>query len=101
MGTVSATGIMDTFQGAHNAVRSFTFSNSYLAGGEAITAAAFGLSCIYYAVAVASTATAGAVANIRYNAATGKLMALTTTAEVANAVDLSGVSCDVMVWGKP
>jgi uncharacterized membrane protein YfbV (UPF0208 family) len=101
MGTIAGAAIADAIQGATFAVRKFTFSNSYLAGGEAITPAQFGLSRIFYAVAVASTATAGAVANIRYDPATGKLAALTTTAEVANAVDLSGVSCDVMVWGKP
>lgn len=76
-----------------------TFSNSYTTGGEAVTAADAGLTTIFAAVATSTTATAGAVADVWYDRANSKLKALTTTAEVANATNLSGVVVEVLFIG--
>lgn len=102
MATVgSPSGRPTTFAGAglRGTRRPITFSASYTTGGEAVTAAQVGLNSILFAVATPSTASAGAVANVVWDQANGKLKALTTTAEVANTTNLSGVTCEVLFFG--
>ena len=46
------------------------------------------------------TASAGAVANAFYDTSTNKLLAYTTTAQVGNGTDLSGVTVRLRVYGR-
>lgn len=79
-------------------VRAATFSNSYTTGGEAITAGQCGLASLF-AVVPTVTAVAGSVSEVVYVRSTGKLMALTTSGQVANATDLSALTCDLLCLG--
>lgn len=80
-------------------VRLATFSASYTTGGEAITAASCGLATLFAVLPMITTPAAGAVTEVSYNRATGKLQAFTATAEVANATNLSALTCDLVCIG--
>lgn len=79
--------------------RDITLSSSYTTGGEAVSAAQVGLGGITAAVATIK-APAGSTTEVYYDTSTGKLKCYTATAEVANAVNLSALVCEVVFFGK-
>jgi hypothetical protein len=78
-------------------VADVTFDNSYVTGGEALTARDFGLTLALTSVHPAPTIT-GHVCP--YDAANSKLMAFRGGSEIANATDLSTVTTRVTAVGK-
>lgn len=78
----------------------YVFSTSYATGGEAITPAQFGLQTIAFADASVKVAGTGSVTAVHYNVPTGKLLAYTAAAQVANTTDLSGVTIRIVAYGK-
>jgi hypothetical protein len=80
----------------------FTFSNAYTTGGESLTLAQLGLTVGLSFVQIEPKTVAGTVYRFEYDRATSKVKAYvaTTGAEVANGVDLSGVTCRVRSEGK-
>jgi hypothetical protein len=78
-----------------------TFDNSYLADGEAITPAELQLSTIDVFIADVKQAATLLDNEVFYDYANGKLVAVvgSTGVEVANAVDLSGVTVRALVIG--
>lgn len=81
-------------------VSQVTFDNSYPTGGEAVTAADFGLSELDAVVVVGTRAVN--TWRVTYNKAAGKLVAFvnTTGVEVAAAADLSTLVVDVVCVGS-
>lgn len=77
----------------------FTFDDSYPTGGEAITAATFGLTFLNFLVVQDKGSSAVLVA---WDQTNSKLKAYvrTTGVEVANAVDLSATVVGVLAIGK-
>lgn len=77
-----------------------TFDSSYTTNGLAVTAANLGLNKIHEVVLCSvKTPSPGAAANIFFDDVNSKLKAFTTTAEVANAVDLSALVVRVIARG--
>lgn len=74
-----------------------TFDSSYPTGGEAVTAADFGLSKIEAVIPVCTTG--GEV--VTWNAATSKLMVFTADGtQASNSSNQSAVVADVIVLGR-
>ncbi|HEY6889216.1 MAG TPA: hypothetical protein VI300_15590, partial [Solirubrobacter sp.] len=78
--------------------RTVTFSASYTTGGEAVSATELGLSTIWWVLGNIKTA-AGSVVDVRWDAANGKLIAMTAAGEVANATNLSALVIDALFLG--
>lgn len=76
----------DIYGATPTGVFTVTMDTSYPAGGYALTAAAFGLSRPIAGVLVIGVNTAALVSAYQYNAATGKLQVLSTTAGAAGTV---------------
>lgn len=80
-------------------VRDVTFDDSYPTGGEALSAASFGMSTLYFAIAKVKVAGTGSVTAVHYDETTNKLLAYTAAAQVANTTDLSAVTARVIAFG--
>lgn len=87
------------------AVKDVTFDSSYPTGGESIAAVDFGLTRIAFGTATVKTATVAAggtvasVAVIPQSDGSALLKCSSTTAEIANATDLSALVVTVVIWG--
>lgn len=85
-------------------VRTITLDNSYLAGGEPVTAAQVGMGKVTAANGVVLD-TAVAVSRVSALIQTDgsillKAYAVGMIAEIANAVDLSGTTVQLRCWGQ-
>lgn len=109
LGTV--TPVVDTAHGAAVAAPegSLKFSvtnvggdSSYATGGSALTPAQLGLNTVLFAQTevAASTGTNCASTGSAYNVGTSKLQCFANTGvEVASAVNLSGITWQILAWG--
>jgi len=81
-----------------------TFSNSYTTGGESLAAKDLTgnptNARVDAVIPTIRSASAGAVANVAFDYAASKLKAFTATGEVANGTNLSGVTVDLLVFGR-
>lgn len=80
-------------------VARWTGPNPYVAGGEPVTPATFGLGKIVAILTSTATNAAGAPRTVAYNAATGKLMWFDAAGAEA-AGDLSAFSAGIEVIGN-
>lgn len=76
------------------------FDSSYATGGEILTASDLGLTTVLFASATIKVAGTGSVTSVFYDVANGKLLAYAAAAQIANAVDLSAVTAQVVAYGS-
>lgn len=100
MATVANVSNSQTVGDVRTAALDVTFSSSYPTGGEALTAAQFGLQNVYFAIATVKTAGTGSVTAAYYDIANAKLKAFVAAAEVTNATNISAVTVQVVAFGK-
>lgn len=81
-------------------VRDVTLSSSYTTGGEAITAAQFGIGAIFFCVCTVKTPAATSCTEVLYDASTGKIKCNGPTGEVANTTNLSALVVEVVAFGR-
>jgi len=83
-------------------VKTVTFDNKYVTGGEPLTPADLGLRYVNFAIATVS-AVGGTVnvAQASYDTTNSKLLLFDETpGQVASEADVSGIKVQVVAWGK-
>ena len=80
-------------------VRDVVLDDAYPTGGETVTPAQLGLSQVIAAQASVKVAGTGSVTAVHYDIPTSKVVAYTAAAE-AGAVDLSGITVQILAFGK-